>query len=139
MGMKQVVIFLSIFVLTGCGVMNSHFDCPHKPGVMCRSLDQVNAMVSKGVFDKKHNKRIKIPKFYKVNSLSLKSSIGGNPRKRNIEKKRVTQKPLRSGERVVRVWVAPYQDIEGNYHNESEIYTAVNKNRWIVPKKIKKD
>ena len=40
---------LSLFgLLSGCSSLNSEFDCPMKPGVMCQSLDQVNTMVDQG-------------------------------------------------------------------------------------------
>lgn len=44
---------------------------------------------------------------------------------------------LRSGEEVVRVWVAPYQDVNGNYHNASSFYTVVRNNNWEVPREVK--
>lgn len=39
--------------------------------------------------------------------------------------------PLRYGETVQRIWVTPYEDSEGNYHEDSTLYTIVKKGHWI--------
>ena len=121
------ILMLSFpFFLFGCSSMNSRFDCPHKPGVMCRSLDQVNDMVDREVFSKNSAPKVKTPKF---------PFLSSNTRSIEMIKQNI-KKPLRVGEQVMKIWIAPYQDIQGNYHNESEIYTVVNKNQWAVPKEI---
>ena len=104
--------------------MNSSFDCPNKPGVSCHSLDQVNDMVDKGIIGKElgfkgHNTQ----KFHVPGGFNIGNSAGATS-------------PLRTGEQVVRIWTAPYQDVYGNYHNEGVIYTVVNKNTWFAPKEI---
>lgn len=40
--------------------------------------------------------------------------------------------PLRSGERVLRVWVAPWVDADGDFHDQSYVYLVVDHGRWIV-------
>ena len=39
--------------------------------------------------------------------------------------------PLRYGETVQRIWVAPYEDTEGNYHQDSLMYSIVKRGHWI--------
>lgn len=105
-----------------CSSLNSDFECPMKPGIRCESLDQVNARVDRGEIAKpslsstpccgKANMLTSIP-------IAYKSEI-------NIGKQ-----PLRYGETVMRVWVAPYEDTAGNYHQESDIYTVVKPSHWI--------
>ena len=57
---------------------------------------------------------------------------------RNIEKLSVTsypnfyqRKPLRYGETVQRIWIAPFEDTSGNYHQESYVYTIVKPGHWL--------
>ncbi len=123
--MNKCFVYLSfLFLLTGCGAMNSKFDCPNKPGVTCRSLDQVNDMVDKGIIGREVNTKIRAQVFaptYFSNKNPLISPSNS----------------LRSGEQVMRIWVAPYQDTNNNYHNESTLYTIVHKNSWTVPKEVK--
>lgn len=112
-------------VLVGCSSMNSKFDCPNKPGVNCKSLDQVNDMVDRGAIGRDISvKSTRTPSFYPAyyNNKNNLVSLNGS---------------LRGGEQVMKIWVAPYQDVHNNYHNESTIYTVVRKNSWMVPKEVK--
>ena len=117
---RPTFIFVSA-ILAGCSSMNSGFDCPNKPGVNCRSLGQVNDMIDRGTLGKDITTDAYTPKF-------------------NITKPKIDRVnpfyALRSGEQVVRIWIAPYQDVQNNYHDASTLYTVVNKSNWNVPKEI---
>ena len=39
--------------------------------------------------------------------------------------------PVRYGESVQRVWIAPYQDNSNNYHEPSYVYTVIKKPHWV--------
>ena len=39
--------------------------------------------------------------------------------------------PVRYGETVLRVWIAPYQDKDGNYYQPVTLYTVVKGGHWI--------
>ena len=121
-----LIVMLPILIsLTGCASMNSNFDCPMKPGIMCASLDEVNAKVDRGEIG---NEPIELT-YHPLNNkpfhqarLLEPASCDDNPEIR---------KPLRYGESVMRVWVAPFEDTVGNYHKESDIYTIVKPGHWI--------
>lgn len=38
--------------------------------------------------------------------------------------------PLRSPEQVLRIWIAPFEDTEGDLHDQKYIYLAVNTGQW---------
>lgn len=131
------IVFISfvpfIIFLTGCGSMNSKFDCPNQPGITCKSIDQVNDMVDRGLIGKsgevENTKKISNTKFYPIKSnLNIVTNTNNNAEKQ--------PNPFRAGEQVVRIWIAPYQDVYGNYHNENSIYTVVRKSNWVVPQGI---
>lgn len=124
--------------LSGCAPMNSDFDCAMQPGVMCKSLDQVNAMVNRGELGRSgttiagscHTCGYKeatkcVKKFYKstcyTNKIATPYPIAEiNP-----------GDPLRYGETVMRVWMAPYEDTTGNYYQPSVFYTVIKPGHWI--------
>jgi len=115
---KVLVVFLVVF-LAGCSSMNSSFDCPNQPGVMCRDLDQVNTMVNRGEIGKgKSSHKSFSGEFYPIKN-SLKTTA-----------------PVRFGEKVLRIWITPYEDSQGNYHDEGMLYTVVRPGRWQVPKEV---
>ena len=39
--------------------------------------------------------------------------------------------PVRFGETVQRVWIAPYEDASKNYHEPSYIYAVLDKSHWV--------
>jgi type IV conjugative transfer system lipoprotein TraV len=49
--------------------------------------------------------------------------------------------PLRYQETVLRVWVAPYEDKEGNYYQPTTLYTVVKPGHWVgnPPKAVSDD
>jgi len=110
-------------VLFGCSEMNSQFDCPMKPGIRCESISSINARVDRGEIG--HTKSISTPN-NKMPAMPIykDSSIGRYHYLARGE-------PLRYGETVQRVWVAPFEDKQGNYHQESDIYTVVKPGHWI--------
>jgi conjugal transfer pilus assembly protein TraV len=95
--MRLALILSALLILSGCSSMNGEFSCSEEPGVMCRSLDEVNSMVNRG-------------------------ELGSSPKLPNPR--------LALEQQVVAVWLAPYQDGEGNYHDSTKIYTTVAPNRW---------
>jgi type IV conjugative transfer system lipoprotein TraV len=44
--------------------------------------------------------------------------------------------PARQNDTVMRIWLAPYQDGDDNYHPQSFVYAAVKKGQWVVEQKI---
>lgn len=119
--MQKIIFTLLLIFIAGCSTMNSSFDCPNKPGVMCQSLDQVNTMVDRGEFSR---------------SGSVTKDVTSIPMDTN-KVYTATNTPLRTGEQVLRIWIAPYQDAQNNYHDEGALYAVVRPSQWQVPNEIK--
>lgn len=43
----------------------------------------------------------------------------------------------RSPERTIRIWKAPYQDADGNFHEEGVVHTVVQRGQWYSGDPIK--
>lgn len=122
----SIILFSNLFSLVGCSPMNSSFDCPNKAGVSCRSLDQINKMIDDGqirggksVVAVTSNKR----------SADFDCYVNDHQGGAHC----ISNQPLRHGETVQRIWIAPYEDTEGNYHQDHEMYTIIRKSHWINP------
>ena len=105
--------------LASCSSMNSSYDCPNRAGVMCKSIDEINGMVDGGQISGRTQMGS-----YKALSESEFQPYG------------VTQgfypgAPLRYGETVQRIWVAPFEDTENNYHDDSYMYAIIKDGHWI--------
>lgn len=120
----NLLILIAIMIgLSGCSNMNSNFDCPMKDGIRCQSLDQVNDAVDSGEIGGGSAKGVSYSSPYmeqavfKDNPAYMDSSTGLSP--------------IRNPESVVRVWVAPFEDTEGNFHQASDVYAVSKPGYWI--------
>jgi conjugal transfer pilus assembly protein TraV len=117
--MKRFVVIAMILIhLTACTTMNSGFDCPNKAGVSCKSLDQINSMVDSG----------DIRGRTQMNSTAVTANVTENTVR--FSSVRTASSPTRHGETVQRIWIVPYEDSEGNYHQDHFIHAVMNSGHW---------
>lgn len=116
------IIFITIAVVTlsACSSMNGSFDCPNRAGVNCKSLDQINGMVDAGEIHEDINATERDDSFNKKEFDAYPNQVTYQP-----------GTPLRYGETVQRIWIAPFEDTEGNYHQDSVMYAVVKGGHWI--------
>jgi conjugal transfer pilus assembly protein TraV len=123
---KITAIVGAVILLSGCAGINSQFDC-HKVGGLgagCVSLDHVNQMANSGDFNH--------PTSNNARSIQAGLSKGDQyARQHQLKALRKAGMPVRTGESVQRVWVAPFVDTSGNYHTPSTVYTVTRSSRWI--------
>lgn len=113
---------MSLSLLTGCSSMNNQFDCPMKSGIRCESLDSVNARIDRGELRGEASNDISP---WKTGSLEAieKVNLGGREDSQ-------TKGPHRYPESVQRVWIAPFEDSQGNYHTAASVYAVMNPGHW---------
>ncbi len=119
--MKGLILSMAFLLigLNGCTSMNSSFDCPNRAGVSCKSLDQINGMVDNGQI-RSHSmitREVEVVSIDQPEFQTFKGSMG-------------VYAPMRSHETVQRIWIAPYEDTEGNYHGESFMYAVMKEGQW---------
>lgn len=123
--MKQFLIRASIMMglisLTACTSMNSSLDCPNRAGTNCKSLDQINAMVDGGSSSSTGSQTNQIANINDAAQFQSFPSLASY----------YPGAPLRYGETVQRIWVAPYEDTAGNYHQDSMMYVIMQRGHWI--------
>jgi conjugal transfer pilus assembly protein TraV len=112
-----VLMLPMLTAINGCAEVNSKFDCPMKPGISCESLDQVNARVDRGEIGHSAVQTANLHASTRYSSQRIPGSFKGEP--------------LRYNETVQRIWIAPFEDTAGNYHQESEVYTVSKPSHWI--------
>jgi conjugal transfer pilus assembly protein TraV len=101
-------------LLSGCANLNEDFDCPAPKGGSCKRMDQIYAEVNGN--NLKSNKPLAVAPIHNPLVLDAKA-----------------QDPIRYKEGVVRIWIAPYEDTDGNYHQANQIYSVVKEGHWIAP------
>ncbi len=118
---KIGLIFVGLMLITGCGLKK--FDCPYTDGVSCKSLSEVNAMVDRGeqgTKSPKNNSKTK-EDFMNTESLAFTTDFT------SIE----TKEPQRVPEKILRIWLAPYESVDGTFHQQTFLNTVVTPAHWV--------
>jgi conjugal transfer pilus assembly protein TraV len=118
--MKKRIMIPSLFLfLSGCTSNNELFDCPAGKGMGCKSISEVNRMVDQGYFERSSDEE--------AGSLKALAPVA-------MTSEDISQTPPGGIERIpeqnLRLWIAPFQDEMGNFHEESAIHTVVRQGRW---------
>lgn len=118
--------------LCGCSTTSETFDCKAGQGVGCKSISEVNQMVNQGNFDSFVERDATLPRD-KQSILPLESASPSTP---IISGGSLPIEPSnalmvhRMPEEYLRVWVAPFQDQQGNLHEGSVIHTVLKPGYW---------
>ncbi len=116
---KRTIIPSLLLFLSACTSNNELFDCQAGKGMGCKSISEVNRMVDQGQFGGSSDEETGFIKTLAPIAMTSEdipqTSTGG------IE---------RIPEQNLRLWIAPFQDEAGNFHEESAIHTVVRQGRW---------
>jgi len=110
--MNKWACILICLLLSACASNKTQFDCPNGKGVGCKSITEVNDLVNKGSLDAKTKSKDKATAPIIVPQTQYNTSV-----------ERVTEQHLR-------VWLAPYQDEQGQFHEASVIHTVLRPGYW---------
>lgn len=130
--MKRIALYFSACTaaaaLSGCSSMSgldaqTSFSCKAPEGVQCESMEGVyaNAM--------QHNlpgQRVNSGKNAGAAPAELKAGSGV------LTRPIYSGTPIRSAPRVLRIWFAPWEDSDGDLHDQSYVYLPVDNGRWLV-------
>jgi conjugal transfer pilus assembly protein TraV len=135
---------LLLAALSGCSNMSglggsSEMTCAAPPGVPCQSVSGVHANASTGNLPSQRP------------ATSVPAEPGGDtgsgffattaPRKAQLlvsDGEGPTAAPgpalgaIRSEPTLIRIWIAPWEDSDGDLHSDSYVYLQVDSGRWLV-------
>lgn len=135
---------LSVFALSttlclnlcGCSTTSETFDCQPGKGVGCKSISEVNQLVNQqtGGKDTEQDKQSILS--HNTESfptpIIVANSPGSEASKASVNNITLsdTHTVQRMPEEYLRVWVAPFQDQQGNLHEGSIIHTVLKPGYW---------
>ncbi len=126
MQIKKLSIAASlVFLMTGCASSLSGLDasssyaCKAPDGVTCSSLSGVYANAVANNLPSSAKKTAKVDDV----PVPKRSITGETP---------TAGTPIRSAPKMLRVWLAPWEDIEGDLHDQSYVYVMVHAGQWAV-------
>ena len=128
--MKVILLrFFSVIILSlsGCVSTMSPPKCSDSTGLQCARVDQINHLVDSGQWG------LPVSNVLPTGNSSGPYDNFSTPYPSGLK----TGQPLWSGETVMRIWLAPYEDKQGNYHQASRIDTIVKPGHWVdMPFKV---
>jgi conjugal transfer pilus assembly protein TraV len=113
--------------LVGCSTTSQTFDCQAGKGVGCQSISQVNKMVDRG--------ELANPKD-DTSSSPVSPVIAPNSPSQAVPSQDVALSDdmvvHRIREEHLRVWIAPFQDQNGNLYEGTTIHTVLKPGFWHI-------
>ena len=125
--MKKVLIsIMAIASLSGCSSMSglggsSSFGCKAPKGVSCTSVSgtYANAMQHNLPGDNNSNDKEIVGKAPILQPIAVTKMVGSG-------------EPVRSRARVLRIWIAPWEDTDGDLRDQSYAFVVVENGRWMI-------
>ncbi len=132
-----LLLIFGVTLLASCTHMNEEFDCPagkgHGNGLACQSITEVKKKLNQGEIDLPET----TTEAYQRRGGSqvfLPPVLSQTPVQGSI-------KPIsfmdshgmvihRTPEKSLRIWIAPYQDCDGNLREASVIHTVIQGGTW---------
>ena len=118
----------AVVALSGCSSMSgfdakSEFACKAPDGILCESMSGIYANAqAKNLPGQRVNARGEAP-------VALSQAKAGS----NVMTKPIySGTPIRSAPRLLRVWFAPWEDTDGDLHDQSYVYLPVDSGRWLI-------
>lgn len=124
--LKAISLSMAL-MLSACSTTSETFDCPAGKGVGCKSISTVNKMVEQGKLsnnDEPGSIQAVSPVFAPNNLVSETSA----DRQEIVLSDQTTVNRIK--EEHLRVWVAPFQDDQGNLHEGSVVHTVIRPGYW---------
>lgn len=119
--------------VTGCSMTGldakDQFSCSAPDGVSCASVSEINKMVDAGTLPRKSKLEMREATEASNDNPSSEATIVV-PKIQNSVGMQSSRSPLVSAPKVIRIWIAPWEDKDGVLHDQSYIYAFANKPEW---------
>jgi len=137
--MRKFRLLFLLFALSvsACAGGSSRYGCPAKSGHSCKSVSEVYAETTSGAEnaslplrkprENKKSARTK-KKFPKGMRFHAEKDTRGDEDASRAE----DAMPVYIPPRVIRLWVAPWQDARGVFHSEKYIYVLAGRGKWSI-------
>lgn len=123
---KKILILAAVGFLGGCAMGGGSFACQAPDGVNCNSISGVYSNSMQG------------------NLPSQKKGEDEEPAEK-VETRRgyvlttpTTGTPIRSKPTVLRIWLAPWQDDDGDFRDNSFIFVQTDNGRWVMEESLRR-
>jgi type IV conjugative transfer system lipoprotein TraV len=139
---KQLYLMTGMLasMLAGCSTGKESFSSEPGPGFGWRSMSENHQRIA--AMTENPNIEIKPPVIAAWSDLSLDPSgqdllaqdpSGQGPAPRVLARPWLDSDVQRTAPQYLRIWIPPFQDPQGNLHEEQAIHTVVQEGQWLIP------
>ena len=149
---KAGFLAVTFFAMNGCSVFNvgeSEYSCPGRSkGVTCANTREIYTATNNGQLptpvslEEARNGKSTVVGRSEGDSSKTAESDSGNPfveeRRQQVVEQYITPNlpdkpiPIRTPATVMRIWVAPWEDTDGDLNASGYIYTEIMPRRWVI-------
>lgn len=117
---------------TGLSGASNDLSCKAPPGVTCKSVSGIYINSVEGTLPAQQKKTVidKAPEKVKADAGTEKTPAINKPS--NSLETLSSGTPVRISPLILRVWVAPWEDSEGDLHDQHYLYAVINQGRWKI-------
>jgi conjugal transfer pilus assembly protein TraV len=135
---STLLCLVTLSVAPGCswlGIGQSSYSCPGGvDGVRCMSARQVYQATEASDYVKPAN----TPGEEDKSALAVSSANAIPKATRQIAVPSIEQPvPIRTQAKVMRIWMAPWEDDDGDLHADGYLYTEIESRRWNLGERFK--
>ena len=103
------------------------YGCKAPEGVQCRSISGIYANAQNTAPAAVSERRMPPPPAtYRAVAPTITAAVAAPPSPSTVTP------PLRSPARVLRLWVAPWEDNDGDLHEASTVHVLIDTGRWLI-------
>ena len=125
----KFVMGLGCALIAGCGNLSGldskdSFACKAPDGVLCASMT--------GIYSNAQQSNLPGQQFQKSADPQPSETTGSTRPGSVMTQALQTGAPIRSAPRILRVWFAPWEDNDGDLHDQSYVYLGVDAGKWQI-------
>ena len=136
--LKLAGLAMSVLLLSACTGMNADFHCNAKAGDSCMPISQVNQLANAGAYNQANQGQLNADAANDRDTASTngddasaKGYLTSNMHGGYTVPTPTAGMPVRLGDEIQRVWVAPFEDSAGTFHEASFVYMVLKPAKWI--------
>jgi conjugal transfer pilus assembly protein TraV len=134
---RQLMTIVLVAMTAGCSSLSGldasdSFVCPKQGGVLCENMTSIYERSKAGTLPAQVQSDKKPNPSTTPTSTPSKTSDSATGSSVVLSKPLYSGTPIRSAPKVLRVWIAPWEDTDGDLHDQSYVYLTIDQGRWLI-------
>lgn len=134
---RHILTMVFATMTVGCSSLSGldasdSFVCPKQGGVLCENMTSIYERSKAGTLPAQVQNDPKSATKPASTNTPSKTPDAPNGTTAVLSKPLFSGTPIRSAPKVLRVWIAPWEDTDGDLHDQSYVYLTIDQGRWLI-------